>query len=119
MVTQIRESSMGSQVLNKGVGSRGRKGVVHDRGGQGSTAGAEGGRRVGGRKSACGNEDAHLRSHAQKHTAPSVQGGVDCVAGGVTGKVRESGGGAGIKVPHGKHRGRGTGEGGKHCAQVD
>ena len=118
MVTQVRESRVSSQVLNEGVGSRGCKGVVHNGGGQSGAAGAKGGRRVGGRKSARGNEDAHFRSQAQKDTAASGDGGVNGVAGGVTGKVRDSGGGAGIKVPHGKHRCRGTGEGGKHGAQV-
>ena len=73
---------------------------------------------MGGRKGARGNEDAHFRSQAQKYMAASGDGGVDGMTGGVTGKVRDSGGDAGIKVSHGEHGCRGTGEGGKHCAQV-
>ena len=40
------------------------------------------------------------------------------MAGRVAIKIRDSSGGAGIKIPHGDHRSRGTGEGSKHRTQV-
>ena len=81
-------------------------------------AGTKRGRRVGGCKGTCSNENTHISGEAQERTAPGIEGGVDCVAGRVASKIRDSRGSAGIKIPHGNHRSRGTGEGSKHRTQV-